>query len=290
MPEPLRRLAVASHLVAETTIEALERLAAARERLGVELLLPAAEAAKHPRLVGKGFIAADDDQVAAADACIVFGGDGSILRAFAKLLASNVPVIGVNFGTVGFLADICAEGWLESLAQVVRGSYSVVELLTVEAQFDGQRRIGVNDVVLTRCEPHGVLHLDYSISGTPIGSMRCDGMIVASPAGSTAYNLSCGGPVVVWDARVLVVNFVAPHSLGFRPLVLRPDHVVMVRNDSRHVPADIMIDGEVVGDLGPGEYISIAASPLRARLLVRDAGSFYRNVEVKLFGGVPAAC
>lgn len=284
MPKPLHRLVVLTHLQTGATEHALADLAAARDALGLELLLPPAEREKHPGLVDLGYQPIGEHQVAQADACLVFGGDGTILRAMGRLLGTSVPTIGVNFGNVGFLADLPPVGWRDRLTAVVGGDYSIVELLTVEARFNGRRHAGVNDVVLARRHAHGVLHLEYAVSGTPVGVMRCDGMIVASPAGSTAYNLSCGGPVVVWDASVLVLNFVAPHSLGFRPLVLRPDHVVAVRNGSPCDSADVLADGHVVGSLGCGEQITIASSPLRARLMVGDAGTFYRNVEHKLFG------
>jgi NAD+ kinase len=284
MPEPLRRLAILTHLQAGATEKALVDLAAAHGALGLDLLLPPEEQEKHPRLVELGYQPIEEPEIALADACLVFGGDGTILRAMGRLLGSNVPTMGVNFGNVGFLADLPPVGWQDRLAVVIGGDYSIVELLTVEARFNGQRYAGVNDIVLTRREPHGVLHLEYAVSGTPVGIMRCDGMIVATPAGSTAYNLSCGGPVVVWDASALVLNFVAPHSLGFRPLVLRPDHVVTVRNGSPCDVADVLADGHVVGSLACGELLTVASSPLRARLMVCDAGTFYRNVEHKLFG------
>jgi len=282
--DPLRTLLVRTHRAHEATEQALADLAALREELGVRLLVSARELGKHPGLRDLGYSEVGVEQYGEADACLVFGGDGSILRAMGRLLETDVPTIGVNFGNVGFLADLPPVGWQEGLAAVVAGDYSVVELLTVAARFNGQRTAAVNDVVLTRREPHGVLHLEYAVSDIPVGLMRCDGMIIASPAGSTAYNLSCGGPVVVWDAAVLVLNFVAPHSLGFRPLVLRPDHVVSVRNASPDAAADVLVDGHLAGTLAAGERITVAASSLRARLMVRDAGTFYRNVEEKLFG------
>ena len=108
-------------------------------------------------------------------------------------------------------------------------------------------------------------------------------VVVSSPAGSTAYNLSCDGPLVVWDASVLVLNFIAPHSLGFRPLVLRPDHVVRVRNQSPDDEAEIIVDGTIVDRLCCGHAVEITTAEPRARLLVKEGGSFYRNVEEKLF-------
>ena len=285
MPSALRRVAVLTHAVGDHTGSALRELAAVRGQLGEQLLLPPDEVATHPTALDLGYAAIAEEELRAADVCLVFGGDGTILRALDRLLGTRVPTIGVNFGNVGFLASLPQEGWGPGLAEVVGGRYTIVELLTVEARLGGERFVGVNDVVLSRIEPRGVLLLDYAISGTPIGEMRCDGMIIASPAGSTAYNLSCDGPIVVWDASALVLNFVAPHSLGFRPMVLRPDHVISVCNRSELYEAEVIVDGKVVGRLAREGFIEIGASPLRARLLQLEGGSFYRNVEQKLFGG-----
>ena len=283
MLEPLRRVAVLTHLLPETTAHTLPELAECAAGLGVELLLPSDEAAKHPGCEALGYRQIDEDEVRAADLCLVLGGDGTILRALGRLLGTGVPTLGINFGTVGFLASLDQRDWREGLAETLAGKYQVVELLTVEALFGGQRFTGVNDVVLSRVEPRRVLHLEYDISGTFVGDMFCDGMIIASPTGSTAYNLSCDGPLVVWDASVLVLNFIAPHSLGFRPVVLRPDHVIKARNVSPLDEAEIAVDGDIVGRLRCGDSVDISASELRARLLVREGGTFYRNVEEKLF-------
>ncbi len=198
-------------------------------------------------------------------------------------MGSGVPTLGVNFGHVGFLASLPLEGWQEGLAQILRGDYRIAELLTVAAEINGERFCGVNDVVLSRVAPRHVLHLEYEVSGVTIGRMLCDGLIAASPSGSTAYNLSCDGPVVVWDANVLVLNFIAPHSLGFRPIVLRPDHEIIARNVSYAQEAEIMVDGSSVGRMRGGDEVRIRAGERRARLMQRSAGSFYQNVEEKLF-------
>lgn len=284
MGDPLRRLVVLTHHVATETERALHDLAGLREQLGVRLLAPPEELEKHRDLADIGFAVVPQEEILAADACLVFGGDGTILRSMGRLLGTPVPTMGVNFGNVGFLADLPPVGWQEGLAAAVAGMYSIIELLAVEARFNGERHAAVNDVVLLRHTPHSVLRLEYGVSGIPVGVMSCDGMIISSPAGSTAYNLSCGGPVVVWDAAALVLNFVAPHSLGFRPLVLRPDHVVTVRNSAPCDAAAVMVDGRVVGSLPCGEDLTVTASSLCARLMVRDSGTFYRNVEEKLFG------
>jgi NAD+ kinase len=283
MADPLHRLAVVTHHVAETTGAALVQLAELRADLDIELLLPPGEQEKHGAWRHLGFKAISDDDLRTVDLCLVLGGDGTILRALGRLIGSGVPTLGINFGNIGFLASLSAQGWSSALAAVVGGQYELIDLMTVEVEHGGRRFTGVNDIVIARVEPRRVLHIGYEISGTPVGSVFADGMIVASPSGSTAYNLSCDGPLVVWDARVLVLNFIAPHSLGFRPVVLRPDHVITARNLSDHDEADLVVDGDVIGRLPPGDVIRVAAGGQVARLMVRGGGSFYQNVEEKLF-------
>ncbi len=153
----------------------------------------------------------------------------------------------------------------------------------MDVHVNGKSLTAVNDLVLSRVVPRHILHLEYSVSGVTVGRMLCDGLIVASPTGSTAYNLSCGGPVVEWDSSVVVLNFIAPHSLGFRPVVLRPDHEITARNVSPLQEAEVLVDGQPVGRLKQGDEVRVAAGPQLARLLVRGTGSFYENVERKLF-------
>jgi NAD+ kinase len=289
MAERLSRVAVLSHRWPPSTAAVLPELVADAGRLGLELLATADEWEKHGLAEAGGFSLIDEDEMRGADVCLVFGGDGTMLRALGRLLGSGVPTTGVNFGNVGFLCAMDRDAWRDGFARMASGSYTVIDLLTVEARFNGERRSAVNDVVLARPRSHGVLYLEYEVSGTRVGQMPCDGMIVASPAGSTAYNLSCDGPLLVWDAEALVLNFIAPHSLGFRPVVLRADHVIGVRNVSTADEAEIVADGVGVGRLGPGERVEIAAGESRARLLVAEGGSFYKNVEEKLFNRSPHA-
>jgi NAD+ kinase len=289
MADRLRRVAVLTHYRSEETAGALADLVAEAGSLGIELLVPDDERRKHGLVDGEGFVIVDDEQLRGADVCLVLGGDGTILRALGRLLGSGVPTIGVNFGNVGFLTAMQRDDWRRDFAAVVAGAYTAVDLLTVEARFNGERATAVNDIVLARERSHRVLHLVYEVSGTKVGEMLCDGMIIASPAGSTAYNLSCDGPLVVWDAEALVLNFIAPHSMGFRPLVLRADHVIRVRNASPADVAEIIADGHDAGRLRSGETVEISAAASRARLLVREGGSFYSNVEEKLFNRTPHA-
>ena len=283
MGEPLRRIAVLTHVFTDATATALAQLAAVAGPLGLDLLMPMDEAAKHTDAAAMGYQTVDEAGLRTADLCLVFGGDGTILRGLGRLLGTPVPTLGVNYGNVGFLASLPREGWETGLRSILGGDYRVIELLTVDVDLNGERFSAVNDVILSRVAPRHVLQLEYEVAGVTVGSMFCDGLIIASPTGSTAYNLSCGGPIVEWNAGVLVLNFIAPHSLGFRPVVLRPDHVINARNVSPMQEADVVADGDSVGRLCCGDEVRIAAGPQVARLLMQSEGSFYQNVEEKLF-------
>ena len=283
MGEPLRRIAVLTHYLTEATAAALAELSAAAGRLGLELLMPADEAAKHPAAAGLGYRAVDEAGLRSADLCLVFGGDGTILRSLSRLLGTSVPTLGVNYGNVGFLASLPRDGWEAGLETILGGDYRVVELLTVDVLLGGEHYSAVNDVILSRVAPRHVLQLEYEVAGVTVGSMFCDGLIIASPTGSTAYNLSCNGPIVEWNAGVLVLNFIAPHSLGFRPVILRPDHVITARNVSPLQECEVVADGDVVGRLCCGDDVRVTAGREVARLLMQSEGSFYQNVEEKLF-------
>jgi NAD+ kinase len=283
MGEPLRRVAVLTHLFTGATAAALAQLAAAADGLGLELLMPEEELTKHPDAAGLGYRPVDESGLRAADLCLVFGGDGTILRGLSRLLGSRVPTLGVNYGNVGFLASLPRDAWQDGLEKILGGDYQVVDLLTVDVQLGGEHHSAVNDVILSRVAPRHVLQLEYEVAGVTVGSMFCDGLIIASPTGSTAYNLSCNGPIVEWNAGVLVLNFIAPHSLGFRPVILRPDHVITARNVSPQQECEVVADGDVVGTLCCGDEVRVTAGQEVARLLMQSEGSFYQNVEEKLF-------
>jgi NAD+ kinase len=283
MPERLRRIGVLTGPGKPEAAAALAQLAAMRREFELELLAPADEAARHPQGLPEGFRVVSEDEFREADLCMVFAGDGAILRALGRLIDGRAPVVGVNFGNVGFLAALPRREWTAELASILAGEHRVIQLLTVDVQVNGRQSTAVNDVILSRVHPRHVLNLQYEVAGVTVGTMFCDGLIIASPTGSTAYNLSCGGPIVEWDAGVLVLNFIAPHSLGFRPVILRPDHVITARNVSPQQEAEIVVDGEPRGRLCCGDEVRIAAGPRRARLMVSGEGSFYQNVEEKLF-------
>ena len=155
-----------------------------------------------------------------ADIAIVLGGDGTMLRALARFLGTGVPVLGVNYGRVGFLTAI-AGGRARGRARArLRGRLPDGRAPTLEVDVDGERRVAVNDVVVAGGTLGRMIELGYAIGGEDLGSSRATALICATPTGSTAYNLSNGGPVLVWGLDAMVLTFVAPHALALRPLVV----------------------------------------------------------------------
>jgi NAD+ kinase len=225
-------------------------------------------------VAGTGGVALVDDP-READLAVAVGGDGTILRTLAKLLGSEVPVIGVNFGRVGFLASIAPEGLERDLARVFSGEYAVVELPTLELALDGERHIAVNDVVATSSILGRMVELGWAVGGEDLGVVPCDGMICATPSGSTAYNLSNGGPVLVRGLDAMAVTFIAPHSLHARPLVVPRGLALTVANRTQDVPLAVLVDGHRVGEIGPGEDVSIALCDQRSLLATLPETTFF---------------
>jgi NAD+ kinase len=198
-----------------------------------------------------------------ADIAIVLGGDGTMLRALGRFRGTGVPAVGVNYGRVGFLTAIPADDLEDGLERVFAGDYRTIELSTLEVTVNGETRTAVNDVVVAGGTLGRMIELGYAIGGEDLGSQPCDGLICATPAGSTAYNLSNGGPVLVWGLDAMVLTFVAPHALHIRTLVVPRGPDVVITNLTVAVETSVLVDGQQVGALGHGEQavVSVGAEP-----------------------------
>jgi NAD+ kinase len=266
----VRRAAVVTHGKPETIGPALGRLEALAAEHGVELLFPEEEREKHdlPSL---------DGDPATADLAVVLGGDGTMLRALTRFLGSGVPVIGVNFGRVGFLASMHPDELEEGLSRAFTGDFVVVELPTLEARVEGERRVAVNDVVVASGTLGRMVELVWSIGGEDLGRQPCDGLICATPSGSTAYNLSNGGPVLVWGLDAMAITFVAPHSLHVRPLVVPRGRDLTVTNHTAGVRAAVLADGHVFTELGEEGSVEVGLGPQRTLLATLPERTFFRR-------------
>jgi NAD+ kinase len=239
------RAAVVTHGKPQTIGPALARLTNVAREAGVELRLAEEERAKHHVEPDGG----DDTDV---DLAVVLGGDGTMLRALARFLGTGVPVIGVNFGRVGFLTSIDRDDLEEGLARAFAGEYQVVELPTLDVEVGEERRVAVNDLVVASAVVGRMIQLEWAVGGETLGRLACDGVVCSTPPGSTGYNFSNGGPVLVWGMDAMAITFVAPHSLNARPLVVPRGAEVIIWNRTLDVAATALVDGHRVADLAPG--------------------------------------
>jgi NAD+ kinase len=214
---------------------------------------------------------------AEADLVVVLGGDGTILRTLAKLLGQGIPVIGVNYGRVGFLASLAPDELETGLRRVFAGDYDAIELPTLQVRLDGERHVAVNDVVVTSSILGRMVELAWAVGGEDLGTVPCDGMICATPSGSTAYNLSNGGPVLVRGLDAMAVTFIAPHSLHARPLVVPRGLEVTVRNATADVPVALLVDGHRVADVQPGDEVGVYLCEQRSLLATLPETTFFRR-------------
>lgn len=200
-----------------------------------------------------------------------------MLRALRMTRDLDVPVAGVNLGRVGFLATVQKDRVADDLPLMLDGGFEVQPLLGLSTGSDGSTLRAVNDLVIGRGREGGICRISYSINGVSLFDAPCDALVVATPAGSTAYNLAVGGPVIGIRVRGFVVSYVAPHSLVARAVVAAESDVVTVRNESAHTPVDILSDGEHVGSLQPLAALEIRTVPALATLALLPGSDFYRQ-------------
>ncbi len=249
--------------------------AAAARAVGCELIATSGEIRGDA-----GDISIVDELPEGPDLCVVLGGDGTILRALRLFAGTETPVFGINFGTVGFLAAAEREDLDDGLERAFTGGFDVIELPGLQLGEGGPGALGLNDVAFLR-KPHGrVAELSYMVSGQDVGAARCDGLVAATPAGSTGYNLANQGPILAWGVEGYVLSFVAPHTFTARPLVVAPNDVLRVRNAGREA-VDIAIDGQESGELSPGGEAEVRFGAAAARLAQLPGSSFYRRVREK---------
>lgn len=264
-PRRVGRAMVVTHGQVEQIGAGLARLETVAREAGVELIVSPDEAEKH------GVEASGGND---ADIAVVLGGDGTMLRALARFLGTSVPVVGVNFGRVGFLSSMPRADLEGGLARVFAGDYDVVELPTIELAVAGERHVAVNDAVVTSGTLGRMVELEWAVGGEVLGRVPCDGLICSTPSGSTAYNLSNGGPVLMWGIDAMAVTFVAPHSLHARPLVIPRSLDVLVWNRTAGVPAAVLIDGHEIGRVGAGERVDVRLAPERSLLATLPEATF----------------
>jgi NAD+ kinase len=272
------RAMLITHTHPETASEAVAQVCRAAEAASVELVATPDEHEKHGDAAAGLQRVADGDR---PDVCIVLGGDGSILYALRRFAGTGVPVFGINFGTIGFLAAVEREQLDDGLTRAFGGDYEVMDLPGLRVDTPVERPVALNDVSFVRRPHDRVAELSYRIGDEELGKVRCDGLVAATPAGSTGYNLANAGPILAWGVKGFVVSFIAPHTLAARALVVAPDDSVGVRNAPDREPVEVALDGEDAGELAPGGELEIRFEEGMGSLAQLPGANFYHRIREK---------
>jgi NAD+ kinase len=271
---------VFTHGRPEHTIEAVERLMELAGAEAVEVRVPREELEKHalePR--AHAVLGCDPDDE--TDVAIVFGGDGTVFTALRAFAGRGVPVFAFNYGTIGFLATFERHSLEEGLRCALTGDFDVLSMPALAVDTGKGKRLGVNDISFHRRPESRVAELGYSVAGEELGQVRCDGLVAATPVGSTGYNLANGGPVLAWGVEGFVVSFIAPHTLTARALVVAPDDVLTVENRSDYEAVDVTTDGRPVDTLEPGDRLDVRFEHDQVLLAQVPGTSFYHRFREK---------
>ena len=222
-----------------------------------------------------------------ADLAIVLGGDGSILRAARKMNKNQLPVLGVNFGKLGFLADIQKEDLAKALEMLTTGEYRLVDHLMMRCQvYKGQElqfdEIGLNEAAFLGGPPFQIQRFDLEVDGEYATTYSCDGLIVATPIGSTAHNLSAGGPILRKNLQAFVISPISPHTLTVRPVVDTADRVYRLTVRQPNPSTSIVLDGQVLTNLTSDHCVTIQKADSIFQLIEVAGKGYYSTLREKL--------
>ncbi len=233
----------------------------------------------------------DDELGSEADLMISIGGDGAMLYAAHRAVRHDVPLLGINRGRLGFLADVSPDEMLDSVDHVLGGNYSADSRLLLSASLsksDGEAlsALAVNDVVLQRRESGRMIDVVATVAGKYVNTHSGDGLIVATPTGSTAYALSCGGPIIEPHLDAVVVVPICPHSLTDRPIVISAHQGIEVGLlERKDIRAEVTVDGTTLAEIFPDDTLAITPSDKRIRLIHPPGHDYFGILRNKLFWG-----
>ena len=254
----------------------------------LELLRPLI--VSHVSIVMEDFEYAKDLSQVEADFAIVLGGDGSILRAARQMGHNQIPVLGVNLGKLGFLADVNPDAIEEAILCCTEGRFKVTDHLMMRCQVYQQERLiadelGLNEVAILGGPPFTIQQIDLSIDGQLATSYLCDGLIVSTPIGSTAHNLSAGGPILRKDLQAFVISPISPHTLTVRPVVDTADRVYEVSVSRPNESTCVVFDGQTLSQLTVDHRVKIFRDKAVFQLIQIAGHSYYQTLAEKLGWG-----
>jgi NAD+ kinase len=227
------------------------------------------------------------------DRAIVLGGDGTMLAQGRRLVDTDIPLVGVNFGKLGFLAPFTLAQLKESWDGLFDGTFPISHRVMIEATIDDQtnglgdfRSLAINDCVITAGEPFRMIELELIVNPQKPGAVGTvfagDGVIVSTPTGSTAYNLSAGGPILAPDVDALVITPLCPQSLAFRPIVLSADDEILIKAHRTNAGTSVVLDGQITTPLAEGAMLSVGSHPSRLRVVTNPNASYWQTLVSRM--------
>jgi NAD+ kinase len=225
-----------------------------------------------------------------ADYAVVLGGDGAILRAAKQMAYRQLPVLGVNLGRLGFLADLTPDEFVALLPTLADGSFSVVEHLMFECSLirgeqTREKALGLNEAAVLGGSPFAILDIHLYVDAELVTTYSCDGLIVSTPVGSTAHNLSAGGPILRKDLQAFVISPISPHTLTNRPVVDSANRVYELIVPRPLDGTAVVVDGRVMSNLEPNDRVRIERAAPQFKLVEAHGHGYYRTLREKLGWG-----
>ncbi len=274
------RIGIIARFDVAEAVEIAERVASFLLNRGVEITVDLKLTEELPRLREYG----EDIRNMEADMILTIGGDGTILRTRSLLEDKEIPILGINMGTVGFLTEVDPENVFSALEAVLRGEYSVEKRTLLSVYHNGELPSALNEVVLMTRRPAKMLHIEISVDDEVVEELRADGIIIATPSGSTAYSMSAGGPIVDPRVEAFLIVPICPFKLSARPLVVSNKSMIRVKLLRKGKKAIAVIDGQYEEEINHMDEVIFRKSERKAQF-VRLSKDFYRKVREKLIEG-----
>ncbi len=224
------------------------------------------------------------------DLVIVLGGDGSILQAARQMAENQIPVLGVNCGRLGFLAALSPEKFLDVWPEVCCGDFSIVDHIMMRASLirDGKvldSHLGLNEAAILGGPPYQIMNIDMYVDEMLATTYCCDGLIISTPVGSTAHNLSAGGPILHKNLHAFVISPISPHTLTYRPVVDSADRLFELTVAAPNESTSVVVDGRVMGTIQAGDRVQVRRASQSFKMLQVPGQNDYRTLREKLSWG-----
>ena len=231
---------------------------------------------------------ADEKLPGQSDIIVSMGGDGTLLSTARTVGKSVTPLLGVNLGSLGFLTQISLQQMIPCLVRILKDNYEIEERMVLQAQVDGDDDTiyAVNEVVVNNGPISRMIEINLSVNREEILTYRCDGLIIATPTGSTGYSVAVGGPIIHPSMQAIIASPISAFSLSTRPMILRPTDEVELTVGAQYESARLTVDGQVMKELSGGDKVKIRRAEFKHQFIVFPENSFYKVCRNKLHWGV----